>query len=360
MSPPDLLPGVSARSVATTRLQTYLLEAGDPSGIPVVCVHGNVSSSRFFEETLVALDPRYHALAPDLRGFGGSEPARIDATRGLRDFSEDLFALVSTEGLAGSGQPPAGVHLVGWSTGAGIIMQYAIDHSETVASLTLVSPVAPFGFGGTKDTAGTLCWPDAAGSGGGTANPDFVERLRSGDRTDSSPNSPRNVLNAFYFKPPFRVSPEREEILVDEMLAMRVGDDFYPGDSRTSPNWPMVSAGTRGINNSFAPIYYNVSDFARIPHRPPVLWIRGSDDQIISDTSFLDFGTLGKLGFVPGWPGDDVYPSQPMVSQMRAVLDAYQANGGRFQEVVFSDCGHSPQIEKPAEFQAALAAFLAG
>jgi pimeloyl-ACP methyl ester carboxylesterase len=359
MSPsPDLLPGVSARTVATSRLQTYLLESGSSSGAPVVFVHGNVSSSRFFEETLAALDPRYHALAPDLRGFGGSEPAGIDATRGLRDFSDDLFALVSTEGLAGSDRP--GIHFVGWSTGAGIIMQYAVDHPETVASLTLESPVSPFGFGGTKDTSGALCWPDAAGSGGGTANPEFVERMRTSDRSDSSPNSPRNVMNTFYFKPPFRVAPEREEILLDEMLKTRVGDDFYPGDSRTSPNWPTVSPGTRGINNSFAPTYYNARDFARIPVKPPVLWIRGADDQIISDSSFFDFGTLGKLGFIPGWPGDQAFPSQPMVSQMRAVLDAYLADGGRYQEMVVSGCGHSPHLEKPAEVGSALAAFLAG
>ena len=61
---PELMSGISARSVETPRLKTYLLEAGSETGIPVVFVHGNVSSSRFFEETLVALDPKYHALAP--------------------------------------------------------------------------------------------------------------------------------------------------------------------------------------------------------------------------------------------------------------------------------------------------------
>src|SRR5215472_2792143 len=87
MSPsPALLPGVSARNVATSRLQTYLLEAGSSNGTPILFVHGNASSSRFFEETLAALDPKLHALAPDLRGFGASQAAGIDATRGLRDF----------------------------------------------------------------------------------------------------------------------------------------------------------------------------------------------------------------------------------------------------------------------------------
>jgi pimeloyl-ACP methyl ester carboxylesterase len=165
-------------------------------------------------------------------------------------------------------------------------------------------------------------------------------------------------MNAFYFKPPFRVAPEREELFVDEMLKMRIGEGYYPGDSTPSANWPLVAPGSKGINNAMAPTYCTLAALAGITPKPPILWVRGADDQIVSDTSFLDFGTLGKLGFVPGWPGDDKFPSQPMVSQMRAVLDSYQQHGGRYREIVISDCGHSPLIEKPAEFQAALLEFL--
>ena len=95
-------------------------------------------------------------------------------------------------------------------------------------------------------------------------------------------------------------------------------------------------------------------------HKPPILWIRGDSDQIVSDTSLFDFGTLGKLGAVPGWPGDAVFPPQPMVSQTRAVLDQYAANGGEYREVVIADAGHSPHVEQPAAFREAFIAFLAG
>jgi pimeloyl-ACP methyl ester carboxylesterase len=349
-----LLPEVTSRTVATPRLNTHLLEGGTALPTPVVLVHGNVSSARFFEETLVALSSKYHVLAPDLRAYGDSEALPIDARRGLRDFADDVDALVSTLGLAGA-RP---VHFVGWSMGAGVVMQYALDHPQTVASLTLISPLSPFGFGGTKDSSGSLCWSDGAGSGGGTANPEYVKLLESGDRGSDSQNSPRNVMNAFYFKPPFRVAPEREELFVDEMLKMRVGEDYYPGDSTASTNWPLVAPGSKGINNAMAPTYCNLAAISGMNPKPPILWARGADDQIVSDSSFLDFGTLGKLGFVPGWPGDDIYPSQPMVSQLRAVLDAYQQNGGSYRELVIPDCGHSPLIEKPAEFQAALLEFL--
>jgi pimeloyl-ACP methyl ester carboxylesterase len=72
----------------------------------------------------------------------------------------------------------------------------------------------------------------------------------------------------------------------------------------------------------------------------------------------VDFGYLGQLDAVPGWPGADVYPPQPMVSQTRAVLDAYEARGGRYREEVIPDCGHTPHVEKLQEFQRLVFDFL--
>ncbi len=353
MSAP-FLPGVTSRVIDTSRLRTHALTAGAEDGTPVALIHGNVSSARFFEETLLALPERYWGIAPDLRGFGASETKPVDARRGLRDFADDLHALFSELKLTGARKP----HLVGWSMGGGVVMQYAVDHPDSVASITLIDPLSPFGYGGTKDAQGSLCWPDGAGSGGGTANPDYVQRLKSGDRSEESPNSPRNVLNAFYFKPPFRANPAREGVYVDEILRMVTGDDNYPGDGVTSPNWPGVGPGARGVNNAMSPLVCDLSAFAAISPRPAVLWLRGADDQIVSDASLLDFGTLGQLGYVPGWPGADVFPSQPMVAQIRAVLDGYRAAGGSYEEAVIADCGHSPHIEKPGEFRSRVFAFL--
>src|ERR687889_2372139 len=130
-----LLEGVTAEIVDTPRLWTHLLAGGTEGGAPVFFVHGNTSSSRFFEETLAALPPEvgFWGLAPDLRGFGGSETKPLDATRGVADFSDDLRALVEALGL--DGRP---VHLVGWSAGGPVAMRYVMDHPGAVASLFLV------------------------------------------------------------------------------------------------------------------------------------------------------------------------------------------------------------------------------
>lgn len=342
MSSTQLLPGISQRTISTNRLSIACLEAGE-GNVPVVLVHGNITTSSFFQEFMLALAAtgRYHIYAPDMRGFGESETKPVDATRGVRDFSDDLNAFAQAMHLAP-------FHLLGWSLGGNIVMQYAIDYPGNLRSLTLEAPGSPFGFGGTKDITGTPTWEDFAGSGGGTANPEFVKLLAQGDRGDSQ-LSPRATMNVFYLKPTFKLDPEREERYLTAVLTTRVGDDNYPGDMTPSNNWPNVAPGTRGVNNTLSPKYLHQGNFATISQKPPVLWIHGHNDQVVSDTSFFDFGYLGQLGAVPGWPGAEIYPPQPMKSQVRYVLDNYRANGGDYQETELSDCGHSPHIEKQDE-----------
>ena len=347
---------VTELEVGTTRVRTHLLEAGPRDAAALVLIHGNVSSARFFAGLLGELGRAYHCLALDLRGFGRSAALPADARRGVRDYADDLHALLAEGGLTGARQP---VHLLGWSLGGAVVLQYAVDHPGAVASIVLESPMSPYGFGGTRDAQGTPCYPDFAGSGGGTANPELVRRLAAGDRSDENAVSPRRLLTTLYVRPPVTFPPGAEDELVEGMLQMAIGDEFYPGDAAPSPNWPGTGPGAHGVNNAISPRYCDVSGFADLAGGPDVLWIRGDADQIVSDTSLVDPGYLGQLGAVPGWPGADAYPPQPMIAQMRATLDRYAANGGRYTEHVLAGCGHSPHLEYPREFTDLVAGFLA-
>ncbi len=346
---PDLRlpPVVTSRFVDTDRVRTHFLRAGSEARPPVVFVHGNVSSSRFFAERMEALSSRYHLLAPDLRGYGHTERVPIDATRGVRDFSDDVAAWLVSIGLDDA-------HFVGWSVGGGVVQQLAIDHPHVVRSLTLLAPMSPYGFGGTRDLDGTPTWPDHAGAGAGAANPAFIQQLGAGDRSDEHEASPRSILRQFYVRPPFQPSPAVEDAYVDAMLAMALGDGFYPGDTAVSENWPGIRPGRTGVNNALAGEYVDLSGLVDLEDKPPVLWIRGADDRIVSDTSLFELGHLGQLGLVPGWPGLEVFPPQPMVGQTRAVFERYAEAGGSVREVVFEECGHGPHLEHPERFDALL------
>ena len=342
---PGLLPGVTARRVPTARLTVNVLSVeGRDDGEPVVLVHGNVSSAADWQEAMLALPPAYRPLALDLRGFGGTDAAPVDATRGLRDYADDVVATLGALGVDRA-------HLVGWSTGGGVVLHLLRERVSRVRTATLVNPVSPYGFGGTR-LDGSLTDPSGAGSGAGAANPEFVDRIAAGDTSDDGPLAPRNVFLSAYVTRGF--VPPRLEDHVASMLSTVVGDGNYPGDRVAADVWPNVRPGTRGILNAMAPTHFRVDDLDALDEKPPVLWIRGAGDVIVSDASLFDLANLGKLGVVPGWPGEEVAPPQPMLAQTRAVLDRYAAAGGVYREVVMDDAAHSPHIERPAAFAAAL------
>lgn len=342
-----LLDGITSRLIDTDRLTVNILErAGDdPATAPehtVVLVHGNVSSSLFWQELMQDLPGDLRVIAIDLRGFGGTESAPVDATRGVRDFSDDVHATLAALGLETA-------HLVGWSMGGGVVMQYAIDHP--VLSLTLQAPVSPYGFGGTRRDGSRLT-DDDAGCGGGGANPDFVQRLTDRDTTDEAPTSPRSVFRSGYVAPGY--TSEHEDLWVESMNTTSTAEGNYPGDGAESANWPGFAAGSTGVLNTMAPRWFDTSGIVDISPKPPVVWVHGTADAIVSDASFFDLNHLGALGVIPGWPGDEVAPAQPMVSQTRDVLDAYRAAGGEVTEVSLEGVGHSPHLERPTEFRRAL------
>src|SRR4051812_14417644 len=283
-----LLPGITATRLDTGRLTQSVLhpEGVDPvrPGEAVLFVHGNVSSALFWQQPLLAVAEtgRHRPLAVDLRGYGDTDPLPIDAGRGVRDWADDIGALVEALGLER-------VHLVGWSMGAGVVLQYLLDAPERVSSVTLVAPVSPYGFGGTAGADGRRVYADGTGSGGGAANPELVAAISAGGTTADHPTSPRTILRAFYVAPrSLPLDPHLEDVFVAAMNSTRTGIDHYPGDAVTVEVWPGAAPGTRGVLNTMAPTVFDVSGIVDLADKPPVLWIRGDADQIVSDTSVFD------------------------------------------------------------------------
>ena len=344
MSSIPILPGITSKMIDTPRLRTHVLFSGDEKGTPVLFLHGNASSAAYWEEIMLKLPAGLRGIAPDLRGYGETEDKLIDARRGMGDWVDDILALLDVLDVQKA-------HFVGHSMGGTLVFNLCAAIPGRFLSGTVVNPGSPYGFGGSKGIDGQPCYDDCAGSGGGVVNPDFPKLMAAGDRSSDNPQaSPRVVMNSFYWKPPFK--PEREEDLLTSLMSEKVGSDKYPGDFVASNNWPNVAPGVFGPINALSPKYVgdSVQRFIQTNPKPFILWVRGDSDMIVSDSSFFDFGTLGKLGYVPGWPGDEIYPPQPMVSQTRHILEQY----GHFEEVVIADTGHTPYIEKPEEFLAAL------
>ncbi len=349
------LDGIASEFATTSRFRIHYLRFGPDQGEAVVFLHGNGASSTWWEETMIALPPTFRAIAPDLRGYGLSDrSALVDATRGVQDWVDDLYALLDSLSVDR-------FHLVGHSLGGLTSWGVMADSraSGRLRTVTVVAPGPPCGFGGVHGESGLPNNPDFAGSGGGLVHPRFVKLLAKRVRSGIDPFSPRAVMNRLFWKPPFR--PAREEDFLTAMLQMHLGPNQYPGDSVPLPHWPGVAPGRFGPVNAISPKYN--CDLARTvlaaKEKPPVLFVIGADDLPISDNSLSDPGMQGKLGLRPGWPGDAVFPPQPLRSQLNAFLRDYEQCGGRVTRAEFPDCGHSPFVEKPLRFQGLLAGLIA-
>ncbi|KZE88730.1 alpha/beta hydrolase [Microbacterium sp. TNHR37B] len=342
-----LFDGITSRLVETDRLTVGILErTGDDAATPpertVVLLHDSLSSSLIWQELMQDLPSDLRIIAIDLRGFGATEHAPVDATRGVRDFSDDVFAT-----LAALQIPVA--HLVGWGLGGAVVMQYALDHP--VLSMTLQAPVSPYGFGGTRRD-GTRLTDDDAGCGGGTIDPDLIQRLIDRDTSEDAPTSPRNVFRSFFVAPEY--SSPREDVWVEAMLTTSTATGNYPGDDAPSPHWPGFAAGTTGVLNALAPRYFDTSAMVDLSPKPPILWVHGTADTLVSDTSFFDTRQRGAAGLLADWPGAEEAPPQQMVTQTRDVLEAYRSAGGQVTELRLEGAGHTPHLERPAEVRRAL------
>ncbi len=345
-------PGVEAAVVTTPRLTTRVLFTGPEDGIPVLFLHGNLSCATWWERTMLRLPDGYRGIAPDQRGYGGSDPAvKVDATLGLGDMVHDALALLDHLGIERA-------HVAGNSLGGNIVWRLLIDHPGRVLSATQAGPGSPYGFGGTKDADGTPVYDDYAGSGAGVINREMVRLLSEGDDTADHQFSPRSAIRLLVWGPPF--IPDWEDDLIAATMATRTGEEDYPGDFVSSPNWPYFAPGLKGASNALSPKHLaDPKRLAEADPKPPILWVRGGKDLAISDSAASDPGRWGPLGLLPGYPGPEVYPPQPMLAQTRAVLDAYAAAGGVYREVVIEEAAHVPFISHTEEFDEVFHAFLA-
>ena len=348
------LPGIRAKKIQTQYLNIHYLDT-ENRGTSVLCLHGNASSSTFWEEAMLALPESYRGLAPDLRGYGLTDPhALVDATQGVGQWVDDLWAFLDALDIDR-------FHLLGHSMGGMVGWGVLADprFAGRILSATLVAPGPPCGFGGLQSERGLPNNVDYSGSGAGLVHPEFARMIASGERSLSDPLiSPRAVMNRLFWKPPFQ--PSREEVLLTAVLQVHCGEQQFPGDVLKSDHWPFFAPGKYGPANAMSGCY-NVDLWDRLmanSSKPPLLIVFGEDDPIISDQSPGDPAILGKLGVLPGWPGESTYPPQPFLTQVKTAFREYGNQDVETNWLTIPDCGHTPYLEKPEVFNQAFHQFL--
>ena len=124
--------------------QMAYLELGDPSGEPVLLIHGSRVADAFLPLARTPELEEYRLILVNLRGYGRS--SKVEAPFGEADYAQDMEALLAALNLSSA-------HVVGHSYGGNIALQLAIDSPDTVRTLTLIEP------GGFCNLRPELCRP---------------------------------------------------------------------------------------------------------------------------------------------------------------------------------------------------------
>jgi len=119
----------------TTGVVLPYAEQGDPSGVPVVFLHGVTDSWRSFEVVLSHLPPFIHAFAVTQRGH--AEASRPPQGYRTRDFAADVAAFLDALAL----EKPV---IVGHSMGSVNAVRFAIDNPECMRAVVLMGAFTTF------------------------------------------------------------------------------------------------------------------------------------------------------------------------------------------------------------------------
>jgi epoxide hydrolase 4 len=118
------------RDLDVNGVRLHCVVEGD--GPLVVMLHGFPETSRAWRKQIPALATRFRVIAPDLRGYGGSDkPTGIAAYR-TSVIADDIVALIRACDADRA-------HVVGHDWGGGVAWTLAIEHPEAVDRLAVLN-----------------------------------------------------------------------------------------------------------------------------------------------------------------------------------------------------------------------------
>jgi non-heme chloroperoxidase len=112
----------------STGVTLEYVEQGDPSGTPVIMLHGVTDSWRSYEPVLPHLPSSVHAFTVTQRGHGDSD--KPDDGYRMQEFAADIAAFMDVSGIDRA-------VIVGSSMGSSVAQRFAIDFPERVTALVL-------------------------------------------------------------------------------------------------------------------------------------------------------------------------------------------------------------------------------
>ena len=119
-----------------TGIRMHFAERGDPSGEPIILLHGYSDSWFSFSRVMPLLSTRYHVVAVDLRGHGRSDQPESGYT--MRELAADVLAFMDARGIQRA-------TIAGHSMGSFVAQQVALAKPDRVSRLILIGSATGVG-----------------------------------------------------------------------------------------------------------------------------------------------------------------------------------------------------------------------
>jgi pimeloyl-ACP methyl ester carboxylesterase len=267
------------------------------NGRVIVLMHGKNFGGYYWRNVAQWLAERgYRVIVPDQIGWGKS--SKPDIRYSFQMLAANTAHLLDTLGIQK-------VTLIGHSTGGMVAVRFTLMYRERIARLVLEDPI------GLEDYRENI-------------PPQTDDLLYRTEPANTDPVTIR-AFYAHYFANPL---PELSDPLAEVQIRVTLGGEYA--------RWAKASA------LAYQSIYQQPvrSEYRLL--QPPTLVIVGEKDHTVPLANYASPEARAKMG--------------NFVELGRAA--ARDIPHGTL--VVVPDCGHIPHIEKPREFEQALAAFLAG
>ena len=98
------------------------------SGRPLILIHGNGGSLKYFKKQIDCFSNEYRVIAVDTRGHGKSP--RGEAPFTIEQFAEDLKSFMDEKNIAKA-------NLLGFSDGGNIGLAFALKHQEMIDRMVI-------------------------------------------------------------------------------------------------------------------------------------------------------------------------------------------------------------------------------
>ncbi len=175
------------RIVKAGKVELQVMERG--TGVPILLVHGFPLDHSMWDAQIEHLSRRWHVIAPDLRGFGGSQVTPGTVT--MQQMADDLNALLDALAID---QP---IVFCGLSMGGYVAFQFWRHHASRLRALVLC------------DTRATADAPEAA-----AARLKMVDHvLRAGTEYVADAMLPKLFAPSTFENHPNAILLERQKIL---------------------------------------------------------------------------------------------------------------------------------------------------